>query len=239
MKRLILFTIVLSVSVGLFSQNCVVDNNITEPGIYPQNLDTAKIDEAYSFTMQILAIKDTLVDFMGSPITATIDSVQLWDVFGLPGDFDFVCEPTNCLYSNAAVGCVRLFGNPTKQDVGIHPLEIFTTAYASYSSFKLPVHDTIRDYQLVVRDTGSASIYKVTKDHILIYPNPVIDGSFTILTKMEVADLKIYDLQAREVDFTTVKKTNSLVVNMHTNNSGVYFVRFKSGDRIIEKRILK
>lgn len=239
MKRILLFSLVLAFGFNMYAQNCVVDNNITQPGIYPEYLDTAKIDEAYEFTIQVLAIADTMVDFMGSPITATIDSVKLWGVGGLPGDFDFACEPTSCVYTNAAVGCVKLFGNPTKQDVGVHPLEIYTTAYARFSSFKIPQNDTIRDYQLVVRDTGSASIHRVTKANVDIFPNPTVNGQFTILTKMDISDFNIYDLQGRSVEYEMTESINSIEVRMLTSTPGVYFIQLRSGDRIIEKRIMR
>ncbi len=239
MKRILLFSLVLAFGLNMYSQNCVVDNNITDPGIYPEYIDTAKIDEPYEFTIQVLAIKDTMVDFNGTPINATIDSIKLWGVGGLPGDFDFACEPTNCVYTNAAVGCVKLFGNPTKQDVGVHQLEIYTTAYARFNSFKLPQNDTILDYKLVVRDTGSASIHQVTKSNVEIFPNPSVDGKFTILTKMEISDFNIYDLQGRSIEYELKEHTNSIEVRMLTSTPGVYFVQLRSGDRIIEKRIMR
>lgn len=224
--------------IGL-AQNCNPDNSITEPGIYPSSIDTAMVDVPYNFTIQVLAIGDTVVNYLGQQITATIDSVVLTGIAGLPNSFDYGCEPARCVFTSQNVGCVKLSGTPTIQEVGIHPLTIYTTAYARWNTVKLPVQDSISDYSLVVSDSGSASIFKYTKDNINIYPNPIIDGQFTIKTRVEVTNVSIVDLQGRSIDFDYSKTASEIAIKLNETSNGIYFIRFTAGDKTIEKRIIQ
>src|SRR4051812_39289901 len=97
MKRLIPL-IILSFCFGmnsLFAQ-CSIDNTITQPGYYPScsiGLPHDTVGQAYSTVLQVRVLTDTNVVIFGSSQHATIDSVVLNDVKGLPSGFSFVTNP--------------------------------------------------------------------------------------------------------------------------------------------------
>ena len=67
MKRFLHVALLSLVAVTLAkAQNCNPDVTITQPGVYPEQPDTAYINQAYDFVFQVLAIKDTTTMFNGS-----------------------------------------------------------------------------------------------------------------------------------------------------------------------------
>jgi len=237
MKNVILLAAFLGFFTTAVAQNCISDTTIIEPGIYPETLDSAKLDEPYSYTFQVLAIKDTVVNYLGNIILAEIDSVKVLKINGLPPSFQYVCEPANCLFTWQKVGCVKLEGNPTSAEAGVHPLEIITTAYARWGLLKLPVNDTISDYTLVVGD-GSASIYTPSKESVSIYPNPSINGNFYVQSNVSISRLQIVDIQGKEVDFKSIKNGNTYSIDISNSCRGIYFISFNAGSKLIKKRIM-
>lgn len=238
MKRWTTLVLSFALSIAIWGQNCTPDQSITKPGIYPRSLDTAWVDDAYSFTIHVLAPEDTSIIFNGQPQVANIDSVVLNGVGGLPGDFTYACEPSNCVFIYTAVGCVALTGNPTTSDIGVHPLEIYTTGYARLNTFKVPVKDTIRDYTLVIRDSGSASVYELRFDAVNIYPNPAIDGVFYVETQSDVESIEVFDIQGRAQGVSSVREHRGHRIEMTGQARGVYFVHIRMNDRLIKRRIM-
>ena len=239
MKRFLTFGAFFLIIFSSYSQNCNPDNSITEPGVYPETLDTGLIDVPYTFTIQVLAIKDTMVTYLGQNITATIDSFELTGIKGLPQSFSYQCEPNKCIFTHENVGCVQLTGSPTKSEVGEHNLVIYTTAYARWNTVKIPTEDSITDYKLVIKDTGSASIFKLEKSDLTIYPNPIVNGLITVESSMDVEPISITDLTGKLIDFSFVKYQKQSVIRITNPNSGVYILRLKAGDKIISKRIIQ
>ncbi|MEY2924184.1 MAG: hypothetical protein RLZZ337_732 [Bacteroidota bacterium] len=237
--RKIILTSLLTIVLGVaFSQNCVTDTTITESGIYPETLDTAKLDEPYAHTFQVLAIKDTVVNYLGNIILAEIDSIKVVEIKGLPASFSYNCEPTNCIFTWEKVGCVKLSGNPTTTEAGIHPLEIITTAYARWGLLRLPVNDTITDYTLLVGE-GSASIYTPSKEKVAIYPNPTTDGKFHISSNITIDNVEIVDLQGKHIVFKMEKSDGLALIDISEAETGIYFLRFNAGNRLVNKRIIR
>jgi hypothetical protein len=238
MKKILLIATFLVYFAPAKAQNCIADTTITEAGIYPETLDTAQLDVPYAHTFQVLAIKDTVVDYLGNIILAEIDSVKVVKINGLPASFQYVCEPTNCVFTWEKVSCIKLEGNPTAAEEGVHPLEIITTAYARWGLLRLPVNDTITDYTLVVGDGGSASIYTPSKEKVAVYPNPSLNGTFYIQSNTAIYNLQIVDVQGKETMFTHSSNNNITTIDISNSSNGIYFVSFNAGSRLIKKRIM-
>ncbi len=238
MKKFLSVLLVSSIYFSVSAQNCITDTTITEPGIYPEILDTAYVNKPYTFTIQVLAIKDTTADLNGTTIAAQIDSIRLEEIIGLPSGFSYSCEPNNCVFTYKDVGCIKLTGNPSLSDAGIRDLEIITTAYASAGILKLPVKDTIRDYQLVVKDTGALSVLNFKNSSYKIYPNPIKSGRFIIASSSSISKIKIVDIQGRSIDFKELKKPNGVEISLQTTAASIYFIQFKSNGRLYKKRVV-
>ena len=220
------------------AQNCIPDGTITEPGVYPEQPDTAYVDVAYDFSFQILAIKDTIVIFAGQTLTANIDSVRVDDVIGLPSNFNYTCEPNSCTFNWKAVGCINVKGNPTNNQAGVYDLKIATTAFASLGSTKIPTLDTAKGYQLVIQGDGSASIFEPKKDIVAIYPNPSGNGIFQLTAKEEPRSIRITDLQGKKIVFEGFSSNGITTIDISNTAKGVYLLNLKVGEHFYTKKIV-
>ena len=239
MKRLLLlFPLFLSMAILTVAQNCIPDGTITEPGVYPEQPDTAYVDVAYDFSFQILAIKDTIVIFAGQTLTANIDSVRVDDVIGLPSNFNYTCEPNSCTFNWKAVGCINVKGNPTNNQAGVYDLKIATTAFASLGITKIPTLDTAKGYQLVIKGDGSASIFEPKKDIVAIYPNPSGDGIFQLTAKEEPRSIRITDLQGKKIVFEGFSSNGITTIDISNTAKGVYLLNLKVGQHFYTKKII-
>ena len=70
---------------------------------------------------------------------------------------------------------------------------------------------------------------------LLIYPNPVNDKLY-IVTEVEIEEVVVYDIYGRQQ--STVNSQQS-IVDVSKLNSGIYFVRIKTIDEVVTKRIVK
>ena len=239
MKRLLLITAFASSIAFANAQSCTPDNTIVSPGVYPEQLDTAFADQAYDFSFQVLALKDTVVLFAGQTINATIDSIKVIDVIGIPAGFDYTCNPANCIFTWKAVGCVNLRGNPTQSQVGVYDLKIATIVYAKAGILALPVPDTTDGYELVIKGDGSASVFDVSNTLLNIYPNPSSDGTFMLSSTNQMSILNIIDIQGRKVAFEESLSQNTLILNLANAPKGIYYLLAEVNGTLISKKLVK
>ena len=186
-----------------------------------------------------MALKDTVVVFAGQSQNATIDSVKVNDVIGLPSGFEYSCNPVNCVFNWRAVGCVNVTGNPTQSQAGVYDLKIVTTIYAKLGVIAIPVPDTTDGYELVIKEDGSASIFDVLPNQLSIYPNPSIHGVYMLSSSDQLALLSIVDIQGKEIEFKSVTRNNSTILTLENVPMGVYFLRAKLGDKIVSKKLVR
>lgn len=239
MKRFLLIATFAASVVYVQAQNCNPDATITQPGVYPEQPDTAFADEAYDFSFQVLALKDTVVVFAGQPQNATIDSIMVNNVIGLPSSFEYTCNPVNCVFTWRDVGCVNVTGNPTQSQAGVYDLKIATTIYAKLGIIAIPVPDTTDGYELVISGDGSASIFDVSPNQISIYPNPSTNGVYMLSSSDQLVLLSVVDIQGKKVDFKSVISKNSTILTLENAPMGVYFLRAKLGNKIVTKKLVR
>lgn len=221
------------------AQNCTPDQSITKPGIYPSYLDTGMVGASYSHTLQILAVKDTNVLFNGTPITATVDSVVLNDILGLPPSFNFGCEPANCVYTSDNVGCAILQGDPNQSEQGEHPLKIIVTSYARYGSFKLPVKDTIDNFVLVIEDSSTTSVSLKEKIKLQVLPNPVYGNTVKVSLNTNAHNALLYNTSGVIVKEFSIVKSSAFYLDLNNIASGVYTLMIETDHGIIHEKLLR
>jgi hypothetical protein len=239
MKRLLLITAFASSIAFANAQSCTPDNSISLPGVYPQQPDTAFADLAYDFSFQVLVLKDTAVVFGGQTLNATIDSVVVSNVIGLPSGFDYTCNPASCAFTWRAVGCVNLKGNPTQAQAGVYDLKIATTIYAFAGIIALPVPDTTEGYELVIKGDGSASVFDVSNTLLNIYPNPSSDGTFMLSSTKQLSILNVIDIQGRQVAFNKTLSQNTLTLHLNEAPKGIYYLQAKVNGKLVSKKLVK
>ena len=111
MKKLItLIAVCFAFSNSSIAQ-CVPDTAITHnvPGIYPDSatgLPHSYVGLAYLADIQVKVLTDTV--YLGFP--ATIDSIKINSVSGLPAGFTYDCTPSNCVFPGGSDACIQLTG---------------------------------------------------------------------------------------------------------------------------------
>lgn len=107
MKRYLILLLILLTSVSLHAQ-CTIDSSQTAPGIYPDTLQAAVVNQMYNQDITFVMITDTL--------GLTISNFHLANVTGLPAGMTWQCNnfSNNCNYNPAVsiYGCVNLSGTP-------------------------------------------------------------------------------------------------------------------------------
>ena len=73
---------------------------------------------------------------------------------------------------------------------------------------------------------------------INIYPNPV-NNKLYIETDVEIEDVVVYDVFGRQQDNKTTRQQGDATIDVSKLDAGVYFVKIKTAEREIVKRIIK
>lgn len=220
------------------AQDCNPDQNITDPGIYPEYLDTGMVGNSYSHTLQILAVDDTTVVYAGQTITATVDSVVLNDIQGLPATFSYGCNPDRCVYTSASVGCAILEGMPTNAEKGVHPLSIIVTSYARWNSLKLPVKDTIDNFVLVIQDSATASILDKSEINYSISPNPIQTGNIKVTLSVPGVKYLLINPKGEIVKEESMLKMLHFEVGTEDLAEGIYSLIIETESGSISEKVV-
>ena len=225
MKKAILFCLLSALYLGSSAQNCDPDTTITDPGIYPESLDTATVGVSFEHVLQILSLKDTMVLFGQSMVSATIDSIRIDSIKGLPASMSYACEPSTCVFTWEDVGCAVVSGTATEGEEGEHPLEIYVSYFARVGSITIPVQDTIEDYSLVI-EAATTGILDL-ESGVFIGPNPSISGVFNYRTQVPVLGIRVFTTTGKLVyEESTPSSTGS--IDLSALPKGVYVLVMES-----------
>lgn len=237
MKKIYILALLI-ISTFAATAQCTPDNTLTQPGYYPDDLDTAKTGAPYSMVLQVRIPPDTNVVFGGFPVKATIDSIRLMEVAGLPTGFTYQCNGGNCTFIPTKTACALLSGTATSTQVGVYPLELRILAYARVSGFPVNQPDTIRNFTLVVTQGtgGTTSVIGYPGDNrqLAVFPNPA-QGTVAILLRGENSETVTYeitDIAGKVYRNEKVKLENGEVLlstQLDELAKGIYFVRVTNG----------
>ncbi|MCD4793548.1 MAG: T9SS type A sorting domain-containing protein [Bacteroidales bacterium] len=101
--------------------------------------------------------------------------------------------------------------------------------------------DNKENKNIVNNKTGSTTNF-VFNENITIYPNPS-DGIYTVNLNTQNSNLKtkitITDLTGEIVYSENYIDNNEITINISTEKSGIYFLKFISDNKIIIKKIIK
>jgi len=210
-------------------QICTPDANLKVPGFLPMVLPDAQKDVPYSQAITVLAFKDTSVKQGNLTLKVYIDSMKNTGITGLPNGMSYNCLNARCVFTPAALSCVKLSGTPNES--GIFPLKIAILAYAKVSGV-LPTtqKDTIESFVLNV--SGSASTISLSKKALSITPNP---ASQTAFVNSEIEPL-IYNSLGQLQSISVLKQELGYSLNIQNLLPGIYTVKcgLKSVKLIVE-----
>lgn len=231
MKRLLFGLLLVTLCSPLISsaQSCVPDTSIKNSGFYPASLDTVIPGDNYSQTLQIRVLKDTTIILFGFPQKAFIDSVVLKTIIGLPPGFEYKCYNAACRYVPDSTGCAVLYGTAQPSDAGVYPLKLAVDIYGHLAGgFAASQPDTIRSLTLVVKG-ASASVFQLSTDRALLYPNPSLNGKMFLQVNPNwlPATFECYSTDGRLMMTQKVQEASSML-DLSDLNPAFYYGTLKS-----------
>lgn len=235
MKK-ILLQIAFLISISSFSimgikAQCVPDASIKSSGVFPSALPAATPNVAYSQVLQFYITKDTIFNYLGQNINATIDSLFITGVKGMPAGFTYTCHNANCGIKGGSNGCVTLTGmaTPAMKNTN-YPLVVMLKIKGTANTILGPISQTINDsnskYAIFVQSPSVVNELN-NENTISLYPNPAKEKLLISISNpsLQSAEAIMLDMNGREVARTSIQsaKTELDVLNL---SKGVYIVKF-------------
>ncbi len=236
----ILFAILISTLNFAVSQNCIPDENITAPGVYPDpNVGLPPAVQGVYYETVISTLIPTDTTYMG--FTATVESIGIIKIIGLPNDLSWVSDSPNNYWSGGSKGCIKISGTPTQE--GSYNLGIVLDMHGKVGGMPLSMMDTVKAYTIVV---GPSGIEKMQNSFSIIetYPNPAsnyLNIDIQSYTPSNVS-IKIYNnigylIQENNFDIASGKNTITVELKNKLSN-GIYFVKINSDTKSFTKKLL-
>lgn len=249
MKKILLSILMLGAA-GAASAQCTPDPSVSS-GISPDTvagMQVAYTGQPYSQVFTFVVPADT--NYSGT--TVTIDHVTLDDVTGLPTNFDYICNPSNCEFPGGTKKCVELVStsDPTVPQIGSYPVTILATGYIIAPPFintPTSVGQTTYDgYYLVIEDGANQGVEHVGKGDmrsLIAYPNPT-NGNTTIEYAMGYSSevtFTVTNLLGEVVNrqvLSATKGLNRIYFDASQANNGVYLYTITDGKNTISKKLI-
>lgn len=191
-----------------------------------------------------IEIKDTLSDKLAFGTFCVISSSHKYTYIIKNGvvtfSFKNILMPDTSKSSYESNGFIRYSISPL--DNLTNDTEIENTAYICFDTTRIAKTNTTKS--LLKKALSVESISK-TEDDIYIYPNPAKDDIAIYTSKSSplyytnIDDIKIYDLQGRNVKILNIKTINDRI-NVTDLKKGFYFVKINTNNNIhINLKFLK
>ncbi len=244
--RLIILLLAISLHTATTFSQCVPDPVITQniPGVYPDSatgLPHAYVGIPYNTVMHVYVPVDTT--YLSLP--ATIDSIKVTGVSGLPSGFTYTCTPSNCVFPGGTNACILLQGSaPGAGMIGVYPLVVLMTVYGKVATIPQTLSETNDNYSIVIE--SSTGLWSLSNGSFAVKqnsPNPfsrytVIPVSSRTAGKV---NLKISDLLGNIVfnqDREVQKGISNLQVDAQDLKAGVYIYTVSDGKNTVTRRLV-
>jgi hypothetical protein len=244
MSKIVIFSLMLTLSSFLMAQPCTPDQHLPAAGIFPKKLEDAHVNIMYQQVIQFKAPRDTTayVPQLNTTLPVEVDSIRILKVIGLPEGMSYECHNAGCIINGGEVGCLLISG--TCATPGGYPLQVIikTSAKAILGVTKIPQTqiDTNTRYGIFVSwPTGIIQV--VENDDIRIYPNPA-SNSLTIHHGMyqQLASVRVYDMFGKKTLDQTLDNDNSTQTFDITGlPKGIYSIEICAGEKSLTKRFVK
>lgn len=144
----------------LSGQICVPVLNGSAQGIFPETLPEVCLGAYYEETVSVRVPLDTLVSVGGNTVLATIDSLVLDNIVGIPPGLSYDCLTPFCQTMGGSSSCLLIYGTPSQ--VGSFPLDIYLTYYAKVGGASVSRADTLLAYYTVLVNNFQSSTSTVS-----------------------------------------------------------------------------
>lgn len=239
MKKTLLTLIIGAIGFTNANAQCTPDNLLNGTGVYFDETNVPCINEYYSNTIQMAIVNDTTV----FSIPASLDSVRITSITGIPSGMSHECASPNCTVVASAGShtqtCVVISGTPT--ETGSYNIQFTADLYALGSKLT-----QVFDIPGTVIDCINGIDNNNFSQSISVYPQPTKDNtiiSFNI-EKSIYASISITDIHGKNdiavYDGIINSGKTDLPLNEHTSKltKGVYLITTQLDNDIITKKLI-
>lgn len=242
MKNIFTFLFGMLISMMIYAQPCTPDPAYTQTGVYPDSLPKAKVNVPYNAFLTAVIPADTTV----SGVTATVDSVKITNITGLPTGITYATNPANGVIQGGSKGCIAFTGTVVDTALkGTYPLTISATAYGKiYGTMPVEIPYDFTDYKLIVEaGTGIKDFSKSAFEVNSIFPNPASNLANISLYSNEASfvSVNIKDITGRIVfsnDYDINSGDNLLKLNISSLPEGIYFCSIVKDRSIVTRKLV-
>lgn len=216
---------------------CTPDTTMDKGTILPQAISYAYLNTAYSEVIYFRAPLDTSAQTPLGTYPATIDSMEITSVNGLPAGFTYTCYENNCMIKGGEASCITLQG--TAASTGNYPLTVYITTYATLKTMfgDVPVsqNDSNTNYTLYV--FGSTGMSANDLQHAIdLYPNPAKDVLHISNPLNLGIRASLFDLTGKLVEEKQLAGSDTF--SLSGLPKGLYMVRLQAAGETLVKRIM-
>ncbi len=232
-KKLTLLFFSFLVIVFSVQAQCVPDETIT--GLYAPDVSQGLPSGQVGVNYETVITMNVPTDTSYGTFSATLDSMVLNSVNGLPPGFDYDCSNSQCSFPGGEFGCIRVFGiSNDNEDAKTWAIDAEFTVHTSDPSLSLPY--SLSDYSITL-DSGEALAVKEVRARdykFTLEPNPLTLNSKLTFDLPESGRyiLDVYSLIGSNVaHIVSVAQAGQNVQNLgeFSNEPGVYFISLKQG----------
>lgn len=253
-KFLLLFVLIVGFSSTLLAQpqggTCVPDPLYTDSvyGAWPDtvtNFPPATASVYYETVLNFKAPAAVTADldpsgqFVGSPI----QNYSVASVAGLPTEYAYTCNQTNCSFTGGIQGCATVYG--TTATVNTYNVEIFIDVTVLVTLFPglppAPVEQSVSfsGYKIIVSENG-ASLEESTNPVLSAFPNPTngqvaVNGLKTLINSSEIS---LTNIEGKVLAKRNVGE-NQEDFDLSDLKAGIYFVNVAHPNGIESIKIIK
>lgn len=216
---------------------CFPDSNISSNQIYgPTPEEGFPVGEVGSFYEAVLTLNvpsDTT--YLG--LTVVLDSMVLTSISGIPADFEYQCNPNNCVFYGGESGCISISGTTfDNADAKIWNIVANFDYWITFGNTPFSLSDQVTDYKIDLTGFPTGiSVNLFDQPYLIVEPNPV-NSSSKILYKLPAQgnySLKVYSILGTEIlnnQSSTKGNVEEYSLGQLSLDAGIYFASIQQQD---------
>lgn len=231
-----------AMSVKSIKAQCTPDPNLKTPDIMPKELVSGSKNVAYNQIIYFYINKDTTVAVLGTNQKATIDSLYISYVLGMPKGLSYTCNNSVCGIQGDQGGCAKISGTPSES--GFFPIIVITTVKATVTipfigNVKQTIVDTNSHYSIMISNQSGIAELRYTES-AQVYPNPNKENNHLLYFANTNGDTRIHIIdrcgnEVYNVIHSSSRGMNHTELQSNSFSAGLYFILIEHPDGKVEK----
>ena len=211
------------------------------------NLPSGTVGTTYSACLYFFTPSTDSATILMQSVVATMDSMTLTSIVGLPSGFSTSTNPSNGHFMPLTSSWIHFnCSPPTVADTGMHPLTITFLRYLTYMNFSDTLSKTVTGYVIYIADTttGIPALDPMKFEVSQNMPNPVFSGNTEIDYTTPIAgkmSFNVFNMLGQNVitrSLNAKQGINQIYINSKELAAGVYMYSLNNGTQTITKRMV-